>query len=55
MRPACALPDLAQLCDDLDHPPPPMLERLRPLIADFDGIPSSELPSDLTAQLRDYQ
>src|SRR5439155_14249390 len=36
--PIYALPDLAKLCEDLDRPPPPQLERLRPLLAGFDGI-----------------
>ena len=53
--PACALPDLAILCDDLDHPAPAVLEGLRPLLDDFEGIPSAVLPGDLRASLRDYQ
>ena len=28
-----ALPALAALCDELEHPPPPGLERLAPLVA----------------------
>ena len=53
--PACALPDLAELCAELDHPAPPVLEGLRPLLADFDGLPRAALPDDLTASLRPYQ
>ncbi len=53
--PSCALPDLARLCEALDAPPPPRFERLRALASDFTGIDVAELPSDLTASLRDYQ
>ncbi|MCA9511289.1 MAG: DEAD/DEAH box helicase, partial [Myxococcales bacterium] len=52
---ACALPDLARLCADLDLPPPPAFERLRPLVDDFRGIPPAALPADLAAELRAYQ
>ena len=37
--PIYALPDLAKLAVELDQPPPPELERLRPLLAGFAGIP----------------
>lgn len=47
--------DLAALCEALDHPVPPDLDRLRNLADDFDSIPAAELPADLTADLRDYQ
>lgn len=53
--PASALPDLARLCESLDAPPPPGLERLRGLAEDFDGIEEAPLPDDLTGTLRDYQ
>ncbi len=53
--PACVLPDLGQLCEDLDQPPPPSLQGLRPLLENFEGIPASPLPDDLQAQLREYQ
>ncbi|HET6344831.1 MAG TPA: SNF2-related protein, partial [Myxococcota bacterium] len=53
--PPHALPDLARLCDDLDHPKPPSLTRLQAQLRDFDGIPEAALPADLTAHLRDYQ
>lgn len=50
-----ALPDLALLCEDLDQPPPPALEGLRPLLEGFEGIPEAEIPADLTGVLRPYQ
>lgn len=53
--PACALPDLARLCEDLDQPPPPQVEGLAPLLEGFDGLPEPELPGDLRAELRGYQ
>ncbi|HKU40929.1 MAG TPA: DEAD/DEAH box helicase [Polyangiales bacterium] len=53
--PACALPDLARLCEALNAPPPPSFTRLRELTGDFAGIQQAELPKDLNAQLRDYQ
>jgi hypothetical protein len=53
--PASALPDLAKLCEALDRPPPAAFEELRPLIADFTGLPEVSLPADLKATLRTYQ
>jgi len=53
--PACALPDLARLCDALQTPAPPSFNRLRELLGDHERIPATELPADLNAQLRDYQ
>ena len=53
--PACILPDLGRLCEELDHPPPKTLEHLRPLLADGQGLPPADLPTDLQAELRDYQ
>lgn len=50
-----ALPSLAALCDALEHPAPPALERLATLAADFDVVPDAPLPPDLTATLRPYQ
>lgn len=50
-----ALPDLALLCDDLDLPPPPSFEGLRPLVEDFAGIPEAPLAPELAAVLRPYQ
>ena len=53
--PGYALPGLVQLCADLGQDPPGDLQRLRPLITGFEGIPDAERPSDLQAELRDYQ
>jgi hypothetical protein len=53
--PKAVLPDLARLCEALNHPAPPSFERLRALIEDFDAIPTHPLPADLTATLRPYQ
>ena len=53
--PPCALPDLAALCEDLDQPPPPAFQALRPLFEGFDGLPAAQFPADLQARLRDYQ
>jgi hypothetical protein len=50
-----ALPALAALCTELDHPQPPGLDRLAPLIAGFERLPEAPLPGDLTATLRPYQ
>ncbi len=50
-----ALPVLAALCAELNHPPPPGIDRLAPLIAGFDRLPEAPLPADLTATLRPYQ
>jgi len=51
--PLYALPDLARLCEDLDEPPPLELERMRPLLDNFDGIPVAK--SAVTGELRSYQ
>ncbi|MGH0037503.1 MAG: SNF2-related protein [Myxococcota bacterium] len=53
--PACVLPDLGALCEDLDQPRPPALSKLAPLLGDASGVPEAPLPDDLTATLRDYQ
>ncbi|MEL6345600.1 MAG: DEAD/DEAH box helicase, partial [Myxococcota bacterium] len=53
--PRHALFDLARLCEELDQPPPPGLDKLRSLVEDFEGIPDTPLPADLTATLRGYQ
>jgi superfamily II DNA or RNA helicase len=50
-----ALPDLALLCEDLNQPPPPALEGLRPLLEGFESIPHAELTPDLEKTLRPYQ
>ncbi len=49
------LPDLAALCDDLDQPPPPALDGLRPLLEGFEGLPQAPLPPALESVLRPYQ
>jgi superfamily II DNA or RNA helicase len=53
--PIHALPDLARLCAELDQPPPADLERLRPLLADFERLPRAALPAHVDAVLRPYQ
>ena len=53
--PLYALPDLARLCADLDEPPPRELERLRPLLEGFTGIPTAVQPPGFTGELRPYQ
>jgi hypothetical protein len=53
--PRCLIPDLARLCDDLDIEQPPAFAELRNVLEDFDSIPQSELPMDLSATLRPYQ
>ncbi|NMO13956.1 DEAD/DEAH box helicase [Pyxidicoccus fallax] len=50
-----AIPQLTGLCEELDHPPPPGLERLAPLVQGFEKLPDVTLPKDLTATLRPYQ
>jgi len=50
-----ALPLLAQVCETLEAPPPPGLERLKPLAEGFDTLAPAPLPADLTATLRPYQ
>jgi hypothetical protein len=50
-----ALPALAVLCEALDTPPPPGLERLRPLLEGFEALPQAPLPDGLQATLRPYQ
>jgi len=51
--PLYALPDLARLAADLDQPPPPELDRVRPLLDGFAGIPHTI--SKVTGELRPYQ
>ena len=53
--PMSAIPDLARLCEELDHPPPASFERLRPLLEEFDGIPKAVHPPDFSGTLRHYQ
>jgi superfamily II DNA or RNA helicase len=53
--PLYALPDLGKLCADLDEPPPPELDRLRPLLDEFTGIPVVRPEGEFTGELRPYQ
>jgi superfamily II DNA or RNA helicase len=53
--PIYALPDLAKLCADLDEPPPPELDRLKPLLGEFTGIPVSSPQGGFEGELRPYQ
>jgi hypothetical protein len=53
--PIYALPDLAKLCEDLDQPPPPELDRLRPLLGEFTGIPTATAAAGFVGELRPYQ
>jgi hypothetical protein len=53
--PRALLPELADLCEELDEPPPPSLEGLRALLGSDGRIPDALLPGDLTATLRGYQ
>ncbi|WP_223644863.1 DEAD/DEAH box helicase [Corallococcus sp. EGB] len=50
-----ALPQLTGLCEALEHPAPPVMERLAPLVQGFEKLPEPQLPKDLTATLRPYQ
>lgn len=53
--PLHALPGLAELSAALDQPPPAALDRIAPLLEDFESIPAPKLPADLAATLRPYQ
>jgi superfamily II DNA or RNA helicase len=50
-----ALPELSALCEALEQPPPPGLDRLAPMIDGFEKLPPPSLPGDLSATLRTYQ
>ncbi len=50
-----ALPQLAELCESMESPPPAGLEKLRPLVDGFDTLPSVALPRGVNATLRPYQ
>lgn len=50
-----ALPELGALCEALEVPKPLSVEKLAPLVKNFEGIPHVTLPSDLDASLRHYQ
>ncbi|HEY8123068.1 MAG TPA: DEAD/DEAH box helicase [Myxococcota bacterium] len=53
--PASGLPDLARLCDALEQPRPPGLERLAALLGDFTQLPEAPLAAALASRLRSYQ
>ncbi|HEY5934897.1 MAG TPA: DEAD/DEAH box helicase, partial [Kofleriaceae bacterium] len=53
--PIYALPDLARLCAELDEPPPPELDKLKPLLEGFTGIPVIEDFEGFVGELRPYQ
>ena len=50
-----ALPALGLLCDDLNQPPPPSLDRLVPLLEGWQELPRADLPPQFTGTLRPYQ
>ena len=50
-----ALPALAELCQQMESPPPAGLERLRPLAEGFQQLPSAVVPDGLETTLRPYQ
>ncbi len=49
-----ALPQLAELCESLDSPPPAGLDKLKPLVEGFEKLPRATLP-EVNATLRPYQ
>ncbi|MEO7092698.1 MAG: SNF2-related protein, partial [Polyangiales bacterium] len=53
--PIYALPDLARLCEELDEPPPPELDRIKPLLDNFAGIPVTPPDPAFIGELRTYQ
>ncbi|HLL23396.1 MAG TPA: DEAD/DEAH box helicase, partial [Kofleriaceae bacterium] len=53
--PIYALPDLARLAEELDEPPPPELDRIKPLLDNFAGIPEVKPHPGFTGELRVYQ
>jgi superfamily II DNA or RNA helicase len=53
--PACALLDLAHLCDALEQPRPPEFADLQAVVENFVGLPEAALPDDVQATLRPYQ
>ena len=52
---ASALPDLADLFEDLDLPVPSEVDAVRASLAALAAPPTAPLPADLEASLRDYQ
>ena len=53
--PMYALPDLARLAAELDEPPPPELDKLKPLLDGFTGIPVAHAAAGFVGELRPYQ
>ena len=53
--PRAVLPELAELCAELDAPPPPGLSGLENVLDAEGELPAATLPEDLKATLRDYQ
>jgi superfamily II DNA or RNA helicase len=53
--PTALLPELGKLAKSLGLERPEGLDRLKPLLEEFAGIPNATLPPDLTAELRPYQ
>jgi len=53
--PIYAMPDLARMCEELDEPPPAELDRLKPLLEGFSGIPHVEPQPGFVGELRHYQ
>ena len=50
-----ALPQLVELCRDLEYPLPLEVERMAPLVEGFERLGPPALPPDLKATLRPYQ
>ncbi|MGV3621856.1 MAG: SNF2-related protein [Archangium sp.] len=50
-----ALPQLAELCESMESPPPAGLEKLKPMVEGFETLPRVTLPDGVTATLRPYQ
>lgn len=53
--PKHALPAVAAAFQDLNQPLPESLAKWKPLVEGFEGLREARRPSDLAAQLRDYQ
>lgn len=53
--PGYFLPEIVQLCGDLDQPCPDALKNINQLLIDGEGIREAELPIDLKVNLRTYQ
>ncbi|MFT4571604.1 MAG: superfamily II DNA or RNA helicase [Hyphomicrobiaceae bacterium] len=52
--PTAALPVLAELCDAMEAPPPPEMEKLRALLTPVD-FSTAATPPDFVGELRNYQ